>query len=147
MATGTVTTNNNTTIGSNFTLISAGLITIANGTTIGSKGLLYSNTGFSVGNNFVGGAAGAGNGITILSPGDFTATWTNGATIYGFIYCGGTLTFKNNTNFTGNIVASYVSDVGNNSHLTLNASSTNFNGVQGLTGATKPKISSWQEVY
>ncbi len=146
VATGTITFNSNVTIGKNITFIAGGLFTMDNNVTLGAADIVYSTTGFSVNNNFLAGTNTPGGGVQILTPGTFSSFWNN-ATIYGFVYTGGTLNMNNNTSFFGNIVAAQVGSIGNNSSLTLNASLTNFGSIQGLNVGAQSAISSWQEVY
>jgi hypothetical protein len=129
-------------------LISGGLITINNNVTIGKRCLLYSTTGFSINNNFTCGGAGTGEGTSLITPGAFSSFWNN-ATIYGFIYVGGTLNLNNGTNFWGNIIANQVSGVGNNSQLHLSSTTNTLGSITGLTGggSVETSVTGWDEIY
>jgi hypothetical protein len=146
--TGTITINNGAIIRDNMRLISGGLITINNNVTIGKRCLLYSTTGFSINNNFTCGGAGTGEGTSLITPGAFSSFWNN-ATIYGFIYVGGTLNLNNGTNFWGNIIANQVSGVGNNSQLHLSSTTNTLGSITGLTGggSVETSVTGWDEIY
>lgn len=145
VVTGTVTMNNNVTIGNHLTLISSGVVNIANNATIGDYCTLFSTNGFTINNNIESGAFIAGAGTSFLTPGNFSV-WNN-AVIYGFIFCGGTLAFHNNTTFYGNIVANDVNSIGENSRLYMSPELVNYDSIQGLEGGSEVRLGAWEEVF
>lgn len=150
VATGTVTTGSNITIGNNLTIIAGGQITMVNAVTIGAKGLWYSATGILFKNTGTVSDVNVGDGSAFITPGDIIAK--NNLNFSGFIYAGGTLSIKNNMTFSGLMVAKTL-DVGNNSNLTVNPSSMDFNAIPGISGGTAGTssgsmgISGWGEIY
>lgn len=150
VATGTVNVGSNITIGNNLTIIAGGAITMVNAVTIGEKGLWYSATSITFKNTGTVSDVNVGDGSAFITPGDITAK--NNLNFSGFMYSGGTLSIKNNMTLSGLVVANTL-NVGNNSNLTVDPSSMNFNAIPGITGGTAGTssgnmgISSWGEIY
>lgn len=149
VATGGILVRNGVTLGDNLTVIADGLITIENNIIIGKYNLWYSSVGFDVGNNTEIANVGIGEGTQFITPGN--VDFGNNINYAGFIYAGGELSLGNGTEFYGLIIADHITDIGENSSLSLAPFVMDWNSLQGITGGgagpPKTEITDWDEAY
>lgn len=146
VATGTVTLNNNKTVGNDLTVIAAGAISIGNHCAIGNSGLWYSGTSITIGNV---GDVTAGTGTAFITPGNIDAG--NSCSFAGFVYAGGSFTSGNGLEFSGLLAADRVT-IGNNAVLSVDPDIMNFDAIPGIVGGIEGSapgmdVSDWGEVY